>query len=72
MARGGVHGGGVCVAGEHAWGVFMAGGACMAGWSMCGGGVCDRRDGHCNGRYASYWNAFFCLDDIKDNFATNT
>ena len=22
------------------------------------GGMCGRRDGHCSGRYASYWNAF--------------
>ena len=33
----------VCVAREQAW------------W---GGGVCVRRDGHCSGWYASYWNAF--------------
>ena len=34
-------------------------GACVAG----GGGVRGRRDGHCSGRYASYWNAFlFPLD----------
>ena len=29
-------------------------GACVAGE----GGMCDRRDGHCSGCYASYWNAF--------------
>ena len=23
-----------------------------------GGGLRDRRDSHCSGRYASYWNAF--------------
>ena len=36
----------------------MAEGACMAG----GGGVHGRRDGHCSGRYASYWNAFLLND----------
>ena len=34
--------GGVCGEGGHAW----------------QGRMCDRRDGHCSGRYASYWNAF--------------
>ena len=34
------------------------GGACVAGGSMCGRGVRGRRDGHCSGWYASYWNAF--------------
>ena len=24
-------------------------------------GMCGRRDGHCSGRYASYWNAFLFL-----------
>ena len=32
--------------------------ACMAG-----GGVCCRRDSHCSGRYASYWNAFMFSSD---------
>ena len=36
----------------------MAEGACMAGV----GGVHGRRDGHCSGRYASYWNAFLLND----------
>ena len=26
-----------------------------------GVGMYGRRDGHCGGRYASYWNAFFLL-----------
>ena len=56
--------GGMCVAGGHAWQGGMcgrwacvAGGACMVGhaWS---GGMRGRRDDHCIGRYASYWNAF--------------
>ena len=51
------------VGGAHAWweGACMAGGqhgwqgeVCMVG----GGGMRGRRDGHCSGRYASYWNAF--------------
>ena len=65
-----VVGGGACVAGGmhdrgyarqeggHAWqGVCMGGmhdrGACIGGRGMCG-----RRDGHCSGRYATYWDAF--------------
>ena len=56
-----VHAGvGVCVA----EGVCMAGGGvCGRGYAWRGRGVCDRRDGHCSGRYASYRNAFlfqFC------------
>ena len=59
-------GGGGCVAG-----LFIAGGSAwqggVRGWGMHGrgahvwrggGGVHGRRDGHCNGRHASYWNAF--------------
>ena len=46
--KGGVCGGGMC--GREA---YMAGGACVAG------GMHSRRDGHCSGRYASYWNVFF-------------
>ena len=42
---GGVHGGGV-----HGRG-------CVHG----GGGMRDRRNGHCSGWYASYWNAFLFL-----------
>ena len=49
----------------------MAGGvcdrlACMAG-DVCGRGACmaggmrGKRDGHCNRRYASYWNAFLLV-----------
>ena len=34
-------------------------GACMAGEGACiGRGMPGRRDGHCSGRYAFYWNAF--------------
>ena len=58
---------GVCMAGACVAGVCMAG-ACMAG-GVCGRGVCmawghewqgvrARRNGHCSGRYTSYWNAF--------------
>ena len=54
---GGVHGrvcvlGGACMAGVmHDRGVCMAEG-------MHGRGMHARKDGHCSGRYASYWNAF--------------
>ena len=44
---GGMHGRGACVAGGHAWQ-----GVCMLG------GMHGKRDCHCSGRYASYWNAF--------------
>ena len=51
MSKGGMRGkgdmygkGGMCVAKE---------GVCMVKEGMHG-----RRDGHCSGRYASYWNAF--------------
>ena len=54
LSRGGGEGGrawqgsmrGACTTGGRAWQ-----GACIAG-DMRG-----RRDGHCSGRYASYWNA---------------
>ena len=61
---GGVHGmvfmcgmgacvvGGACMAGGHAWQ-----GACVAG-GVHGRGMRGRRNGHCSGRYASYWNAY--------------
>ena len=39
---------GVCMARGHA-----RGGACVAG---------GRRDGHCSGRYASYWKTFLCVN----------
>ena len=40
--------------GGHAWQE-----ACVVGGGMHGGGgMRGRRDGHCNGRYASYLNAF--------------
>ena len=49
---GGMHGGACMVEGErgreHAWqGVHGR------------GGMHGRRDGHCSGWYASYWNAFY-------------
>ena len=50
---------GACVAGGHAWqGACVAEGACMAGGVRGKGAVHGRRDGHCSGQYASYWNAF--------------
>ena len=67
---GGMCGGGACMCGrgscvteECAWqGVCHKGhtwqGACMVGGYAWQGGARDRRDGHCSGRYASYWNAF--------------
>ena len=52
--REGVHREGACVAGGR---VCMARG-CMTGGVHGVGGMCGRRDGHCSGLYASYWNAF--------------
>ena len=46
--------------------------ACLARKAcMAGGGVHGRRDGHCSGRYASYWNAFLlhcycCALDVSE------
>ena len=45
---GGVHGRGACMVGAHVWQGCAWRGACMHG----------RRDDHCSGWYASYWNAF--------------
>ena len=75
----GIHGrGGVCGRG-HAWqeggmhgkGAGMARGQAWQGGRhgrvvcMVRGGICDRRDSHCSGRYASYWNAFmFCIVSV--------
>ena len=46
--------GGAWQVGICGWGVYMGRGVCVAG------GTCahSRRDGHCCGRYTSYWNAF--------------
>ena len=48
---------GACVAGGMygKWG-HASQGMCVVVWSMHG-----RRDGHCSGRYASYWNAFLFI-----------
>ena len=60
--------GAACVVGGHVWQGGMCGrGACVAG-GMCGRGACmpggvrGRTDGHCSGRYASYWNAFLWIN----------
>ena len=69
MARGACMAKGVCVAG----GTYMAGGhtwqgvgAFVAGGCAWQGDMHGRKDGHCNGWYASSWNAFllckiYCL-----------
>ena len=60
--REGMHGGGrgACGRGHAKQGGVHGRGACMKGGmhGSGGGGVCGRKDGHCSGRYASYWNAF--------------
>ena len=46
--------------GGHAWQGSMHGGGGVHGQGrqFMVGGMCGRRDGHCSGWYASYWNAF--------------
>ena len=69
MHGGGVHGRGMHSRG-HAWQgpVWQEGmhgrGHVWQGMHGGGGGVgmCGRRDNHCSGRYASYWNAFLFID----------
>ena len=57
--------GGACMAreGMHGMGAWVAGGGVHGrghGWqgACVTVGVHDRRNGHCSGRYALYWNAF--------------
>ena len=45
---------GACVVGMCMVGDMLSGGHAWRG----GGGMQGRRDSHCSGRYASYWNAF--------------
>ena len=57
--------------GMHGWGM-RGGGMCgrVASMARRGGGeglLRGRRDGHCSGRYASYWNAFL-LGNIFGNY----
>ena len=53
---------GACIAGGHACvagGMYVWQGACMCGREVCVVGCMHgRRDSHCSGWYASYWNAF--------------
>ena len=64
---GGMHGKGACVAGvwqgEHVWQGASMGERCHGGhaWQLrhaWHGGMHGRKDSHCSGQYASYWNAF--------------
>ena len=52
VCGGGVVGGACMARGVHGGGVWQVGHE----WKQ--GGVCGRRDGHCRGLCASYWNAF--------------
>ena len=69
MCGRGVHSGGHAWQGGHVWWghvgqgeVHVGGYAWQRGhvwhWACMAGGMRGRRDGHCSGRYASYWNAF--------------
>ena len=57
---------GACVAKE---GACIVKGPCVAGACVAGAcmaeGMRGRRDGHCSGRYASYWNAFLFSFNFK-------
>ena len=64
---GGMRDRGPCVAGGHVVGRHACQGVCMAGGSMCG-----RRNGHCSGQYASYWNAFFFKGEMLNFFHRKT
>ena len=44
--------------------VHGGGRAWRSGVCMAGGGLRGRRDGHCSGRYASYWNAFLLFSNV--------
>ena len=35
-------------------------------------GMHGRRDGHCSGRYASYWNAFLFVTELNKTFRENS
>ena len=65
--------GGACMVGGHVWqGVCMAGGCVAKGGGMHGtGGMRGRRDGHCSGQYASYWNAFLSKIKVQIFFSEN-
>ena len=62
---GGIRGRGTC-GGGHVWQ-----GVCMAGGCVAKGGMRGRRDGHCSGRYASYWNAFLSKVKVRILFSEN-
>ena len=49
-----------CMVGACVAGVYMAGGHAWQGACLAGG-VRGRRNGHCSGRYASYYNAFLLI-----------
>ena len=61
MHGGGVHGTEACVVGHAYHGVCMEGGMHGRG----DGDMHDRRDAHCSGLYASYWNAFLFINIIS-------
>ena len=66
-AKGGMHSGG------PAWQGACVVGACMAGGHVWQGGVWQgrsmhrRRDGHCSGQYAYYWNVFLFNDEFTQS-----
>ena len=64
MHDGGMHGRGVCIVGGHVWQWDMPDKE-HAWWGACVvEDMHSRRDGHCSGRYASYWNAFLLTLEV--------
>ena len=75
-----VHRGGVCSGGGRLPGgcLLQGGGLLPKGCLLLGSGVCSQgvclvetapRDGHCCGRYASYWNAFLFEKNCNYHFS---
>ena len=51
---------GMCTGDMHGGDAWQEG-VCMVG------GMRGRRDGHCSGRYASYWNAFLLQSCVRSD-----
>ena len=54
--------------GGHGWQRHAWQGVAWCWLCMAGGGMRGRRDGHCRGRYASYWNAFLFSFSFRFSF----
>ena len=66
--------GGCLLPGGLLWGGVCSRGGLVPGEVVCSGGVPDGdppKDGHCCGRYASYWNAFLFRLYVLQTFRTS-